>query len=47
MPLSIRRAKARATALLDALEVGATWNAHSERRRGTLAKTQVVVLRFR
>ncbi|SDZ20630.1 hypothetical protein SAMN04487939_12274 [Lysobacter sp. yr284] len=32
MPLSIRRAKARAAALLDALEVGETWDAHVAER---------------
>lgn len=32
MPLSIRRAKARAAALLDALEVGETWDASDAER---------------
>ncbi|WP_394540285.1 hypothetical protein PRJ39_06685 [Lysobacter enzymogenes] len=32
MPLSIRRAKARAAAPLDALEVGETWDAHDVER---------------
>ncbi|QWP77544.1 hypothetical protein J5226_03815 [Lysobacter sp. K5869] len=32
MPLSIRRAKARAAALLDALEIGETWDVHDAER---------------
>ncbi|QWP77541.1 hypothetical protein J5226_03800 [Lysobacter sp. K5869] len=32
MPLSIRRVEARAAALLDALEVGETWDAHDAER---------------
>lgn len=32
MPLSIRRAKVRAAALRDALEVGETWDAHDAER---------------
>lgn len=32
MPLSIRRAKARAAALLDALEVGETWDVSDAER---------------
>jgi len=32
MPLSIRRAKARATALLDALAVGETWAPYDAQR---------------
>ncbi|UZW61541.1 hypothetical protein [Lysobacter enzymogenes] len=38
MPLSIRRAKARAAALRDALEVGETWDASDAERAFNLKK---------